>query len=497
MKKPSSRTCPRSLSRRGFLLGTGAGLLAGIPAGVLGWRSLQSNGWVNDAHVVSAAKPAASPLAMPGLFPARVVEVHHPGAVNEQHQIDRSAVRVMMDRGMCGLTGADHPHEAWKRLFAADDVIGIKVNPVGQRRNRRDAIESISNKEVVLETVRNLKQIGVPGRNIVLFERYAREFVEAGYADLLSEREMDGVRWCASGAAYTDDQIAINGVENPAAHSPELLRHVVGYDPDCFVHMGFAHDSHNQKDDRRFRSHLSGIVSRLVNKIITLPVLKDHRSSGVTLSLKNMSHGMNNNVARSHLVHIEHGYSDSPAHGVSGPNQCNTFIPTAVNQPLLKEKATLHILDGLIGVFEGGPQMKNKTWSTWRCNSLLFATDPVALDHVGWDIIDSKRVREGLPRVGEMSKYLYSDARKAAMALAGLGAAGLPDALTLLASERYVRGGGDTEDLDRRQPEHIVLAGLIGLGEFDLKKVAHVRERIGPVCRVGARSAPRTSKTFS
>ena len=35
----------------------------------------------------------------------------------------------------------------------------------------------------------------------------------------------------------------------------------------------------------------------MVDKIVTLPVLKDHRSAGVTLSLKNMSHGMNNNVS--------------------------------------------------------------------------------------------------------------------------------------------------------------------------------------------------------
>ena len=38
----------------------------------------------------------------------------------------------------------------------------------------------------------------------------------------------------------------------------------------------------------------------MVNKIITIPNLKDHKSAGVTV-VKNMSHGMNNNVARSHI----------------------------------------------------------------------------------------------------------------------------------------------------------------------------------------------------
>src|SRR6185437_2144520 len=124
---------------------------------------------------------------------------------------------------------------------------------------------------------------------------------------------------------------------------------LTGYDPDVFTTMGFADPSHSKRDDRRFRSHLSLIVSRLINKMITLPVLKDHRSAGVTLSLKNMSHGMNNNVARSHLGKIAHGFG--PAPHLLGPNQCNTFIPQAVAQHRLRQKATLHILDGLIGVY--------------------------------------------------------------------------------------------------------------------------------------------------
>ncbi len=478
---PDKPVCPRSLSRRGFLFGAGAGLLAGAPLAYLGWKLL-------NPTVTSPVKLQATDVAMPGLYPARVVEVHHPRAVVEirdkkakvpRQQIDRQIVRQMMDNGMRSLTGADHPDEAWKRFFEPGDVIGIKLNPVGRRNDRYDLAESISNREVVLETVRNLRQIGVPAKNIILFERYANEFVAAGYADLLTEREMDGVRWFASAAGYTNEQLAIDGVEDPTAHSPELLRHVVGYDPDCFVNMGFADKEHDSRDDRRTRSHLSVIVSRMINKMITLPVLKDHRSAGITLSLKNMSHGMNNNVARSHIGPTAHGFSDSPGSGVSGPNMCGTFIPAAVNQPLLKQKATLHILDGLIGVYEGGPGNWNKTWGTWRANSLFFATDPVALDHIGWDIVDSKRRREGLPLVGDMGRDRYTDQHKIAMAMANFAATNLRDGLPLIASEKFVRGGGDSEVFDRRQPEHVIAAGLIGLGEFDLTKITYERLKIG------------------
>src|SRR5262245_40438433 len=361
-------------SRRAFLLGAGAGLAGGLGAGIaLAPWSMKVREWARgNAPAPQPVVPLAASLAMPGPYPGRVIEVHHPGAVDDRHVIDRAAVRKMMDEGMCSLTGADHPFEAWKRFFEKDDVIGIKVNPVGKKGKRRDVAGSISNPEVLLEVVRNLREIGVPAKNIIVFERYANEFIDAGYAALMREREMDECRWYAASAGYSNTQLEINGIADGNAHSPELLRHVVGYDPDCFVHMGFAAHDHDPKDDRRFRSHLSLIVARMVNKVITIPVLKDHRSAGVTLALKNMSHGFNNNVARSHISGIAHGYPDSPGRDVSGPNQCNTFIPAAVNQPAIREKATLHILDGLIGVFEGGPGNWNKTWGTWRYNSLFF-----------------------------------------------------------------------------------------------------------------------------
>src|SRR5207237_5063054 len=133
-------------------------------------------------------------------------------------------------------------------------------------------------------------------------------------------------------AGDDQSQLAIDGQVAGRDRDP----HVVGYDPDVSVSMGFAAPVHSPRDDRRFRSHLSNIVTRMVNKIITIPCLKDHRSAGVTLSIKNMSHGMNNNVARSHLAGLYR-----LGNHTSGPNQCNTFIPAAVLQPALRQKATL------------------------------------------------------------------------------------------------------------------------------------------------------------
>ena len=214
------------------------------------------------------------------------------------------------------------------------------------------------------------------------------------------------------------------------------------------------------------------IATRMVNKIITIPCLKDHKSAGVTLALKNMSHGINNNVGRSHISGI---YRRGGA--TSGPNQCNTFIPTAVAQGPLIEKATLHILDGLIGVYEGGPGSWNQTWGTWRRQSLFFATDPVALDHVGWDIIDAKRAQIGYAPVAAMGHvqgrpmYNYSPEAVALSMATPLAAAAVGIEQARLT--RYYQQRPGAEPFDRRQPEHIILAGMIGLGRFHPHEIDH------------------------
>jgi hypothetical protein len=331
MRSSANGCC--GITRRGFLLGAGTGLVAGGGLTWLGMKGLKTLEAGERSSFSGRTKEVDNPrFGIPGRYPGRVAEVRHAGVVRDDNTLDRAAVSVMMGRGMCDLTGADHPTEAWRRFFESDDVVGIKVNPVGRKRKPAD-VGSISSPEVVLEIVRGLKSANVKASNIIIFERYAEEFRDA-YLGLMGSRDMDGVRWFASSATYDEQQVDIEGYPSEIGRRrPERDPHVVGYDPDVYVSMGFAADGFDPKDDRRFRSHLSMIVTRMVNKIITIPCLKDHRSAGVTLALKNLSHGFNNNVARSHLAdyHSRNG-------AVNGPNQCNTFIPTAVAQGPTREK---------------------------------------------------------------------------------------------------------------------------------------------------------------
>jgi uncharacterized protein (DUF362 family) len=344
-----------------------------------------------------ANKDVLRTLGIPGPYPGRVVEVRHPDSVRDGVP-NFDAVRAMVRRGMADLTGIAEPVEAWRSMFEAGDVVGIKVNPVGQPH-------AISNYATVHAIVEGLKSAGVVAKDVIVFDRYRDQFIKAGYEKNLP----DGCRWDAAVDTYDEAQLDI-----------------ADYDPDVFVNLDIVHAKpgvHDPRDERTRRSHLAKIVTRKINKMICIPVLKDHGSGGVTLALKNMSHGLVNNVARSHGTH--------------DTNTCNLFIPAIVSQPIIRQKAVLQVLDGLNAVFQGGPGSNPKY--VWQHKALFFATDPVAMDRIGWEIVDAKRVEQGLPPVVEVGKAAKNPTH--------------------------------TEVFDFRQPQHIAGAGALGLGVFDRAKL--------------------------
>src|SRR4051794_12267884 len=82
------------ITRRGFLLGAAAGFATGAPLAWLGsryWHDHAAPRFTGRSH--EAARPAGG---MPGRFPGRVIEVHHPGAVGPDHRADPDAVRDMV-----------------------------------------------------------------------------------------------------------------------------------------------------------------------------------------------------------------------------------------------------------------------------------------------------------------------------------------------------------------------------------------------------------------
>jgi uncharacterized protein (DUF362 family) len=121
-------------------------------------------------------------------------------------------------------------------------------------------------------------------------------------------------------------------------------------------------------------SCLSKILTRRTNVLINLPVLKDHDGAGVTIALKNM-YGVIHNPNKYH------------------PDGCNPYVADLNMLPEIRSKMRLIICDATTAMYEGGPGYKPE--HSWNANSLLVSTDPVALDHTGWKMIERKRAEKG------------------------------------------------------------------------------------------------------
>lgn len=294
-------------------------------------------------HVNEPAGTAVSSLRMPGLYPGRVVEISDERSI-VANRVSQSIVRQMIEQGMRELTGEKDPRLAWSKFIQPQDTVGIKINPSG-------APACCSSPEIVREIVAGVQSVGVPARNIFVYDRYAYEMDIGSYQALVPM----GVR--------------VTGVQ-------EHKLDVSGYDPNVFCEANFF-------GEWETRSYMASIVSSGVTKIINVPTMKDHSAAGVTGCLKNLGYGTFNNVDRSHRRPFS--FTD-PLIGI----MCSV-------EPL-RSKAVLHIMDGTRIVWHGGPLTQNPDF-IFPAGLIMVGTDPVAMDTIELEKIEAKRRKEGVPSV--------------------------------------------------------------------------------------------------
>jgi uncharacterized protein (DUF362 family) len=339
-------------------------------------------------RVVSGYAPASKP-GIPGPHRGVVARIHSEASIDvPTENVDAAVVRKMLSTGMQTLTGAKNARDAWARFFSPSDVVGIKVNCSG-------APKVMSTPEVVAGIVENLVGVGLKPGQIFIYERFLDQLSSVHY-----ER-------------YVPAGVQILAIETPRGS-------ILGYDPKTYVEVDFFGE-----DDTR--SNLVRLVSERFTKIINVPNMKDHGASGVTGCLKNMAYGNFSNVARSHMREKTNTLS---------------FIGTLAAVEPLRSKTVLHVMDGLRGVWHGGPFVRDPRFRFYP-KTMMFSTDPVAIDRLLLDVIEEKRKAEGALSVWDRSK-----------------------ANIQLRAERNPRANRFF-----REPGHIEYAGKLGLGECEKSRI--------------------------
>jgi len=365
-------------------------LLAGTPF----LRDFQMRSDIPALRVVSGYPASAKP-GMPGPYPGRVVSIRSDtcvdtstGAANDE------VVREMMARGLCALTGKKTPVEAWRQFIQPSDVVGIKVNCGGHPW-------CVSAYEIVAEIVRQLGAVGVPPTQVYIYERFQNQLDEVDYAPHLPE-----------------------GVTIVAAETANRRADNRGYDPAVYVEA----DLFGEEDTR---SNMMRLVSQRLTKIINIPNVKDHGATGVTGCLKNIAYGSFSNVARTHQRGKSHTFS---------------FVGTLAAVEPLRSRTVLQIMDGLRGVWHGGPFAHSRRY-LFHPKQIMFGTDPVAIDRLLLDIIDEKRKAEGAISIWDRSpRYLKTD-------------------------DAGARDRDPNVNIIIREPGHVEYASKLGLGVHDLAAI--------------------------
>ncbi len=346
-------------------------------------------------RVVSRYTPAATP-GMPGPYPGRVVSVASAASVDTATgAANAETVREMMARGMRVLTGAATTPDAWRRFFEPADRVGIKVNCGGYPH-------CVSAYEIVAETVRQLTGIGVPVSQIYLYERFQNQLDEVNYAP------------------HLPDGVAIVAAERANRNGDNS-----GYDPATYLEADLFGE-----DDTR--SNMMRLVSQRLTKIINIPNMKDHGATGVTGCLKNIAYGSFSNVARTHQRGKSHTYS---------------VVGTLAAIEPLRSRTVLQIMDGLRGVWHGGPFARTTRYVFYP-RQIMFGTDPVAIDRLLLDIIEKERRAHGAVSIWDRSpSYLKID-------------------------DGPARDADPNVNIIIREPGHVEYASTLGLGVSDRARIA-------------------------
>jgi hypothetical protein len=305
-----------------------------------------------------------------------MVVARHDDIIDASHRVNSAVVRELVTQSLCLLTKATDERSAWAMLLPGlhdDHTIGIKINTV--------ATHLAGHREVVDAVVASLGTGGVSPDRIVIWDNLGR-------LDLL-RRLLYGNVNRRSGSYYQGMERAGYAVSRDTA--PRVLCTApmppgVGYDSDVLASV----------PSQGLQLPVTRLLTEVCDHVISIPVPKDHRITGITCALKNFYGAVP-------LWDDLHPGDADRMHRDRG----NPQIAELYADPAIGGRVRLHIVDALAAICDGGP------WGHPQLHprSLLLSRDPVAIDSYVLDMIDAARAARGMSSVAPRAAYIETAAK--------------------------------------------------------------------------------------
>lgn len=239
----------------------------------------------------------------------------------------------LLEKAMMELTGASNLVEAMKKFISKDDVVAIKPNGIAGQKGATMAV----NFELILPVVEAVIALGVPPDKVMVYEQYP-SYLSGCRVNVRQFKLPAGVRTATH-----------NNNDHPM--------------PEIKVYQGVG---------TKYCKQLLEATA-----VIDMTQIKDHSICGYTGTLKNITHGNINNP------HEHHAHQASPQ------------IAMLYNHPIVTSRVRLHITDAFKVTYDKGPLDKDPNTRLLQ-GSVYVATDPVAMDTVGWQLVDNLRKEKNL-----------------------------------------------------------------------------------------------------
>jgi hypothetical protein len=363
----------QSAGRRNFIKSIGLCTVAagGLVLGRPSWADPPSS--AVETNLPDFLKIPRTKYSLPGPFPGRVVRIQN-SAVWTGDRIDAKVAAGMVESGITRLTGKN-PRESFHLFFAKEDIVGIKVNPVGPPLIQ-------SKVEVVEAVIHWLTQNGLPTKNIVIWDRFDYMLKDAGYTserfpgvavEGLQTMDESGQKWRGPDGRHLSE----NNFDKQIFYFAKgvLGKSVEGYPDDEFYL--------NQHVFNGEYSYFGKLLTQRLTKIINIASFKN-TGNGISMATKNLGYGSLCNTGRLHKPLFF--------------RVCAEVLAA----PVLRDKLALNITDGLRGQYDGGPD-KNAQF-IYPLSTLFFATDPFALDMICHREMVAKRKAIGI-QVNEHPRF--------------------------------------------------------------------------------------------
>ncbi len=258
-------------------------------------------------------------------------------------EINTEVWKRLIERGLQILMDEKDTNFAIKRIFESSDIIGIKINTISGKMLTTTPSCGTSFASILISS-------GLNPDRIFIWDRTNSELKKAGYTLNYSGRGVKILGTDTYGVSYDD----------------ELVEH------------------------KSIGSLFSKIQKNYINASISLAILKDHGTTGITGVMKNY-YG---------AIHNPNKYHD----GKGDP-----YIADLFSCPVIKDKHRIAILDASKVQYHRGPAYNPRYCEKY--NAILLSFDPVAVDYIGWRIIEDIRKKKGIKSLAEEGrepKWIYT-----------------------------------------------------------------------------------------